>query len=375
MANQDAGERSEKATPKKEQKAKEKGQLPRSKELTTALLLITASLMLLISNDSVVDVTEKIIPASFSLSREQVFDESYLIATLGRATWLAFESFAFIFLVLFFIAIVGSIALGGWAFNAGSLGVKGNRLSPLSGFKRMFGLHALIELLKALSKVSVVGLVAFFVLDSNFQNYLSLGKTTPHLESSQAVDLLFIGLLMISSSLILIAFIDVPYQLWNHSKQLKMTKQEVKDEHKNTEGRPEVKSRIRQVQREMAHRRMMETVPDADVVVTNPEHYSVALKYDQNKSDAPFVIAKGCDEVAFNIRKVANAHQVPIIEAPPLARSLYFSTKLDHPIPTGLYLAVAQLLAYVFQMQSYKKGQAVQPNPIYEYPIPDELKR
>ncbi len=374
MAENDAGERSEKATPRKLQKARDKGQVARSRELTTAILLIASPLALLFSTGAISEGFIKMSEVTLSVRKDFLFDERYMMWAFAESLYVVFSSLLVFFGVVFVASVLSPVALGGISFSVEAMQPKGNRLSPLAGFKRMFGMNAAVELGKAIGKFLLVALVAWLVISTSFDTYMSLGKSTPSAEVKNAIELILIGLLMVSISLILIALIDVPYQIWNHAKQLKMTKQELKDEFKETEGKPEVKGRIRQLQREVAHRRMMEAIPDADVVVTNPEHYSVALKYDQLKLGAPIVVAKGVDEVAMNIRKVANAHEVPLVAAPPLARSLFHTTKLNQEIPAGLYLAVAQILAYVMQLKAYKKGKSIRPKPITNYPIPDELK-
>ncbi len=373
MAEQDSGERSEKATPRKQQKAREKGQVPRSKELTTAFVLLVSPLSLMAVSGDVAESFTRVSQLAFSVNRSHLFDDNYMFTALAGSIAFVFSAFTLFFAAVFIVSAIVPTLMGGLTFSMGSIAPKGNRLSPLAGFKRMFGLNAAVELGKAIGKFALIALVAYLVIDSNFLNYMQLGHSTPHHEVVTAINLILSGLLLVSASLIIIALIDVPYQLWNHARQLKMTKQEIKDEYKETEGKPEVKSRIRQVQRELAHRRMMEAVPDADVVVTNPEHYSVALKYDQFNSSAPIVVAKGVDEIAMNIRKVANAHDVPIMQAPPLARALFHTTKLDHEIPSELYLAVAQVLAYVFQLNEYRKGRATRPKPIRDLPIPESM--
>lgn len=374
MAEQDSGERSEEATPRKKEKAKTKGQVPRSKELTTAFALIISPLMLMLSSSDIAKSFVKMGDLTFSVSRGRLFDDNYMMDALVASVGSVFSTLLLFFAAVFVISFAAPLALGGMTFNVESLAPKGNRMSPKAGFKRMFGTNAAMELLKAIGKFSLVAVFGWMVIDSHFKDYMQLGMSTPRGEVVAAIEYMLIGLLLVSSSLIVIALIDIPFQIWNHAKQLKMTKQEIRDEYKETEGKPEVKSRIRQAQREMTHRRMMESVPDADVVVTNPEHYSVALKYDQVKSGAPIVVAKGADQIALNIRKVANAHHVPILQAPPVARALYHTTKLDQEIPEELYLAVAQILAYVLQLNEYRRGRASKPKPIKNYPIPDSMK-
>ncbi|PKH99174.1 flagellar biosynthesis protein FlhB, partial [Shewanella sp. 11B5] len=235
--------------------------------------------------------------------------------------------------------------------------------------------QALVELTKGIAKFSVVALSAYFLLKFYFYDILTL--SSDHLPGNvyHALDLLIWMFILLCSSMLLIVIIDVPFQIWNHKKQLKMTKQEVKDEYKDTEGKPEVKGRIRQMQQEMAQRRMMTEVPNADVIVVNPEHYAVAVKYDVSRSSAPFLIAKGVDDVAFRIREIAREHNVAIVSAPPLARAIYHTTKVDQQVPEGLFTAVAQVLAYVFQLRQYQKGKGRRPKPIpLKQPIPDDLK-
>ncbi|NVJ49519.1 MAG: flagellar biosynthesis protein FlhB [Gammaproteobacteria bacterium] len=374
MAENDSGERSEKATPRKLQKAKQRGQVPRSKELTTALVLIASPLALMMSSSEVAKGFDAIKQLTFSLSRSQVLDTQFMFYALAESIASVFSALIIFFLAVFLISLFAPMLLGGMSVSAEALAPKGNRMSPMSGFKRMFGTTALMELAKAVGKFSLIAVFAYMVIESNIIQYFMLGRSTPEQEVVAAIDYILAALLMIAAPLILIALMDVPFQMWNHAKQLKMTKQELKDEFKETEGKPEVKGKIRQTQRELAHRRMMEAVPDADVVVTNPEHYSVALKYEQFGNRAPVVVAKGVDQIAFNIRKVAKAHDVVIMEAPPLARALFHTTELDQEIPQELYLAVAQVLAYVMQLHEYKKGRAKRPKVVSDFPIPDSMK-
>lgn len=374
MAESDAGERSEQATPKRLKEARDKGQVSRSKELTTALLLITASLSLYSFSSSMGTGFANMAKRAWSPDRKNIYSSKQMLAALGDLMADVILSVAPFFLLLFCLALLSPMLTGGLSFSAKSFAPKANRMSPAKGFKRMFGLHALVELVKALAKVMVVFAVGYFVILQVFPELLSLGSGEVQASIGRAMDLVTRSFFLLSLSLLVIALIDVPYQIWNHAKQLKMTKQEVKDEFKETEGKPEVKGKIRQMQRELAQRRMMEAIPDADVVVTNPEHYSVAIKYDAINSSAPIVVAKGVDVIAFQIRKVAVANDIPILETPALARAIYHTTEIDQEIPQGLYLAVAQVLAYIFQLNSYKEGKGARPTPLSELQIPDELK-
>lgn len=365
MAEHDSGqERTEEATPKRRQEARDKGQIARSKELGTAAVLLAAAGGFMLTGPSLAQALDNIMSRVFTLSREQVFDVNQMFLVwhwIGEV--LAWPLLSFIVL-LALLAFAGNVLLGGMNFSAQAMLPKGNRMDPLKGFKRMFGVQALVELGKGLAKFSVVALAAFFLLRLYFDEILSLSQE--HLPGNiyHALDLLMWLFLLLCSSVIVIVVIDVPFQLWNHNKQLRMTQQEVKDEFKDTEGKPEVKSRVRQLQRELAQRRMMSDVPSADVIVVNPEHYAVAIKYDPVKSPAPYVVAKGIDSVAFQIRAIGRDYNIAIVSAPPLARAIYHTTKLSQQIPDGLFTAVAQVLAYVFQLKQYQQGRGAKPKPI-----------
>ncbi len=374
MAENDAGERSEQPTSKKLQDASKKGQVARSKELNSASLLIAAGLIFIGAGAYSTSGIISVLVANFSISRPHVFDTSILLISLGTSIEQSFLYMTPIFLIFFTVAAIAPISLGGFNFSWNSAAPKLNKISPLKGFKRMFGANAAMELLKSVGKFVVVASFAIFYLSGRFDEFMSLGHGDVKVEIIRGITILSNSFLLISLSLLLIVAIDVPFQIWNHSRQLKMTKQEVKDEMKDTEGRPEVKGRIRQTQRELAQRRMMAEVPKADVVITNPEHFAVALKYDE-KMYAPIVVAKGSDLIALKIREIAKEYEVPMFAAPPLARAVYYSTKLEQAIPEGLYLAVAQVLAYIYQLKEYKKGKGNRPNDVTDLPIPNNLKR
>ncbi|QSX36066.1 flagellar biosynthesis protein FlhB [Shewanella sedimentimangrovi] len=376
MAENDTSqERTEEPTSRRLEQAREKGQVARSKELGTAAVLLAAAAGFLMMGPMLARSMYLMMGSVFTMTRDQVFDTQSMLLVWGAVgRELALPMLGFL-LMLGLIAFIGNIVLGGITFSASAFMPKGNKLNPMNGFKRMFGVQALVELVKGIAKFSVVALAAYVLLSVHFNEIMQLSND--HLPGNvfHALKLVMWMFLWISASMLLIAAIDVPFQLWNHNRQLKMTKQEVKDEYKDTEGKPEVKGRIRQMQREMAMRRMMAEVPKADVIVVNPEHYAVAIKYDVTRSPAPFVVAKGVDDVAFKIREIAREHKVAIVSAPPLARAIYHTTKLDQQVPEGLFTAVAQVLAYVFQLRQYQKGKGTRPKPIpLNQPIPDDLK-
>lgn len=373
MADTDSGEREEAATPKRLKEARDKGQIARSKELTTALLLMAAATALYTFSSTIGSDIANIARRAFTPDRRFMFSPKQMLSALSELVSDAGVAVMPFFVVLFLIGMFSSMALGGISFSTKALAPKASRMSIGKGLKRMFGMHALIELVKALAKISVVFLVGYFVMLDAFPTLTELGTGNVEVGISSAMDIVARSFFLISFSLIVIAFIDVPYQIWNHAKELKMSKQEIKDEYKETEGRPEVKGKIRQKQREMSQQRMMEAVPEADVVVTNPEHFSVALKYDVMNSGAPVVVAKGADLIALQIRKVAAANDVHIMPMPPLARALFYTTEIDEEVPQGLYMSVAQVLAFVFQLKSFNDGKGPRPDKPKNVEVPSEF--
>ncbi|RYV02625.1 flagellar biosynthesis protein FlhB [Shewanella sp. OPT22] len=375
MAESDGQERSEAPTSRRLQQARDKGQVARSKELGTSAVLLSAAIALAMLGPSLAQSLVRLMTEIFTIERAEIYDTSSMLKVFGIVgKELALPVLGIVILVAI-VAFLGNIVIGGMSFSSKAIMPKGNKMNPLKGFKRMFGVQAVVELTKGIAKFSVVAISAFLLLKFYFNDIL--GLSTSHLPNNvyEGLDLLVWMFILLCSATLLIVAIDVPYQIWNHNKQLKMTKQEVKDEYKDTEGKPEVKGRIRQLQREIAQRQMMAEVPNADVIVVNPEHYAVAVKYDASKSAAPYVVAKGVEQVAFKIREIAREHEIAIVSAPPLARAIYYTTKVDQQIPDGLFTAIAQVLAYVFQLRQYQKGQGRKPTPVpAEQPIPDELK-
>jgi flagellar biosynthetic protein FlhB len=372
MADTDQ-ERTEDPTAKRLEEAREKGQIARSKELGTACVLISAAVALLFMGESLAKALVEVMRQGFTLERAEVFDMHLMFRSIKGMLMVLVEPMGWILLIILVAAFLGNTAMGGITFSWEAARPKASKLSPFQGIKRMIGPQAGIELIKSIAKVLVVGLVVWGVLDAQFQNILALSEQSLPGSAIHAVEMLQWMFLLLVMGLLLIAAIDVPFQKWNHNKQLKMTKQEIKDEHKNMEGNPEIKGRIRRLQMEMTQRRMMNDVPKADVVVTNPTHYSVALKYDPNGSGAPTVVAKGVDEIALKIREIAKHNGVLVLESPGLTRSLYHTTKIGKQIPDGLFVAVAQILAYVFQLEQYSKGRGRRPTLADDLPIPDDL--
>ncbi|MFM2478322.1 flagellar biosynthesis protein FlhB [Celerinatantimonas sp. MCCC 1A17872] len=373
MAESDQ-ERTEQPTAKRLSEAREKGQIARSKELATALVLIGSAVALMLVGQQLATAIAVVMKTSFSLERAEVFDPQLMFHGIGSMLLILVKPMGWIMVIILIAGLIGNTLLGGVAFSWQAAAPKFNRLSPLSGFKRMFGIQAMVELAKGIAKVLVIALAVWWIFKAKFDDMMNLSMQTVPGSIANALHLLQWLFFLMTLSLLLIAAIDVPFQRWNHIKQLKMTKQEIKDEHKNTEGNPEIKGRIRRLQMEMTNRRMMADVPQADVVITNPTHYSVALKYDSERAGAPIVVAKGADVIAFKIREIAKHYEIPVLESPAVTRSLYHTTKVGAQIPDGLFVAVAQILAYVFQLEQFRKGQASRPRkPSTDLPIPDEL--
>jgi len=375
MADNNTGqERTEEATPKRQQEAREKGQVARSRELSTmALLLASAGGFLMIGDRLVADIL-KLMREAFTTSRVDLMDVNSiprLIESLFTDALIALIPF---FVIVMVAAFFAPMALSGWSFSTKALAFKWDKLDPVKGLGRVFSVKGLMELVKALAKFMIVMTIALLILWSQSDLFILLGLKGIEPAIAQAGSLLMWAFILLSCATILIAAVDVPFQLWDHARQLKMTRQEVKDEYKQTEGNPEMKRKVREVQMAMAEKRMMEEVPRADVIVTNPTHYAVALKYDQLNMGAPIVVAKGRDLVAARIRSLAHSHNVPLLSAPPLSRALYYSTELDKEVPAGLYLAVAQVLAYVYQLRQ-KQSRFDETLTMDDLPIPDDLKR
>lgn len=375
MAEDTGQERTEEPTPKRLDDARKKGQIARSRELNTmAILLVGAGTMIMLSGP-ILGGLAGIMKQGLSVERKLIFNNlhilDYFMGLLEQALFILAPLFA----VLLVVALLAPMSMGGWSFSIEALSFKAEKLDPIKGIGKLFAWRSIVEMLKAVGKFMIVAAVTALYLWMHTDELLSLGSGSIGNSMTHAGTLLAHAFVSISSALILIALIDVPFQLWDHNRQLKMTRQEIKDEYKQTDGNPEVKSQVRRMQREMAERRMMQEVPQADVIVTNPTHFAVALRYDQDKMSAPRVVAKGVELIAAEIRKVADAHDIPIVSAPPLARAIYYSTELNDEIPSGLYLAVAKVLAYVLQLRDKHKYPKKDIISISDLEIPEDLQR
>ena len=376
MAESESGaDKSEDPTGKRVEESRQKGQVARSRELNTVVVTMSGIAGLLIYGGDFGQALMELMRSNFSLPREVLLDDRSMALQLLVSGKLVLDAMFPLLLVLLVAAVLGPISLGGWLFSVESLAPKASRMNPAAGLKRMFSTHALVELLKAIGKFSVILLVSLAVLSSDQKDLLAIAYEPLPSAIIHSANIVGWSMLWMACGLILIAMVDIPFQLWDHKQKLMMTKQEVRDEYKDSEGKPEVKSRIRQLQRQMAERQMMAAIPQADVVITNPTHFAVALKYDPAQGSAPVLLAKGSDFTALKIREIAQQHNVMLLESPGLARAVYYSTELDQQIPAGLYLAVAQVLAYVYQLKQFKSGKGKRPGPLPDLPIPPDLRR
>lgn len=373
--NEDGQEKSLPASEKKLRKAREeKGQVPRSAELGTSVGLLACSGTLLVLGARTAQGVIALLESGLTVDRHAAFAHDAPAQLMGRGLWQLLHILAPFMAFALVSVFIAPKMVGGLVFSTDKLKLDFTKLNPVAGLKKMFSIKAFMELPKSLAKVAVVGGVALWVIWHKFDDLMNLGGRDIHNAIVHSFSVLGWSFLEISLATLLIAAIDVPFQKWSFARQMRMTKEEKREEAKEDEN-IENKKRIHRVRMEAYSRRMMAEVPKADVVVTNPTHFAVALRYDDDSGGAPRVVAKGADLIAMQIRTVAREHQVAIFEAPPLARALYYSTELDQEIPAGLYLAVAQVLAYVYQLKRSIHGEAGQPNPPRDLEVPDEFLR
>jgi len=373
MAEDSDLERTEAPSARRLEQAREDGDVPRSRELSTCTVLLAAGVGIWTLGGGVVKQIDGMLMALLSLDRGAIYDPNLLVARIGgqlEGLLLAGIPFA---ILLMIAAISSPLLIGGWLFSVNALQPNFGKMNPISGLGNMISVRALVELLKAIGKTLLVGFVAWMVISHQINAMMGLSGEPLKSGSDHIVHLLLTSFIAIVGSLVLIAIVDAPYQMWQYANKLKMTRQELRQESKESDGNPEIKARIRGLQREMARRRMMAAVPKADVVVTNPTHYAVALQYKSGSNGAPKVVAKGADAVAARIRALALEHHVPLLEAPALARALHHHTELGDEIPQSLYTAVAEVLAYVFQLRTYNQRGGAKPELPAELDVPPEL--
>jgi flagellar biosynthetic protein FlhB len=373
MADDSDLEKTEQATPKRIEKAREDGDVPRSRELAACAVLFSAGVSMMMLDQHLGTALRSSLRSGLQFDRSMAFDPAVLLMKISHTILDLLIAFAPVALVVIAVAVGAPILVGGWVFSDKVFVPKFNRLNPIQGISNMFSKNALAELVKSILKALLVSCVAYWVVKSDLEPILSLSNMPIQIGIAEVSHLMLTGFITIVAALIFIAAIDVPYQLYQYAEKLKMTKQQIKDESKETDGNPEIKGKIRQQQREMSRRRMMSKIPTADVVITNPTHYAVAVKYQEDGMSAPIVVAKGADAVALKIREIAKEHKIVTLESPKLARALYAHTELDKEIPEALYAAVAEVLAYVFQLRMFKQQGGYQPEVPKAVPVPDAL--
>lgn len=369
----DDQEKTEAATPRRLDKAREEGQVARSRELSTFLLLFGGVGGLWSMGPMLYDRLGLLMEQSFLFERRQAFETTAMLVHAGELGQRVLFALLPLFLLLVMIALAAPTLLGGWLISAKSLQPQLSKLNPIKGLKRLFSSQALAELVKAIAKASLVGTVAVTFLMAKRGEFIALMDQPVPMALAAGLRLAAQACGLIVLSLVVVVMIDVPYQLWSHAKKLRMSREEIKREHKESEGDPQLKGRIRAQQQAMARNRMMSQVPDADVIVTNPSHYAVALRYDESQMGAPRVVAKGADAVAGRIRELAEEHRVPLLEAPPLARALYRHVDLDREIPGPLYTAVAEVLVWAMRLKRARREGGLSPEPPVELTVPEAL--
>ena len=367
MADEPQQDRTEQATPKRREDARKKGDVPRSRELTMTFVMLSGASSMLLFAGTMGSQIRRAFSNGLVIERKLIFDENYLVSHFAETAGKMFAGLLPLAIVLVCAVFLGAAVIGGWSFSFKAMAFKAERLNPIKGLKRVFSANAINELAKAIAKFSLVAIIAVAWLHWLVDDLIGLGRQPVASAIYRALEICGLSLLIVSTALILIAAADVPFQLWQYQKKLRMTRQQVRDELKETEGRPEVKSRVRAMQQQIANRRMMQDLPTADVVITNPTHFAVALKYDDATTGAPRVIAKGKGLIAKRIREVASEHKIPLFSAPPLARVVFRTTEIGAEIPTKLYTAVAQILAYIYQLSVTAKPGFRRPEP----PVPD----
>jgi flagellar biosynthetic protein FlhB len=375
MSEDSSQEKTEQPSEKRLKKARKDGQVARSKELNTAILLMISIAGLLFFADMFYSLLLEIMHNTMMLDHSILDNKKLMPIALGNAL-LDMLSTLVPYLLLGFVAMwITGILPGGFVFSMSLVAPKFSKLNPLKGLGKMFGKQTLIELLKSIVKITLLSICLYTFLTQLWGQLVALQSQDLHVAISHGIELLFLAMIITVTLLLIVAAIDVPIQQHQTLSKIKMTHQEVKEERKSSDGSPEIKNRIRQIQYQQANRKIEERVPNADVIITNPTHYAVAIRYSEDKAKAPYVVAKGMDEMALRIREVARNHNKEIIALPALARAVYFSTRIDQEVPRGLYTAVAYVLTYVMQLKAYKQGRGQAPAPLPKLKIPANLQK
>ena len=373
MSEESDLEKTEEASPRRLEKAREDGDVARSRELVTLVILGAGISGLWLTSGSLGTTFGGALQHGLQFDRKSAFDASHMMTQAGSMVLEGLLAIAPFFGMMVLAALVGPLILGGWLFSTKAIAPNFGKLNPLAGIGRMFSTQSLAELTKALAKSLLVGVVAWWVISGHVGDMVALMGEPAHRALPHAIRMIVVDCAVIAATLVIVAMIDVPYQLWSHAKKLRMSREDVRQEHKESEGDPHVKANIRRMQQQAAKRRMMSEVPKADIVLTNPTHFAVALKYRDGDMRAPRVVAKGSDLVAQRIRELAKENNVAVLEAPPLTRALFKHTRLGDEIPSGLYTAVAEVLAWVYQLKRWKDEGGDAPRTPSDLPVPSEL--
>ncbi|WP_137938660.1 flagellar biosynthesis protein FlhB [Chitinivorax sp. B] len=373
MAEDSDQERTEPASARRLEEARQKGNIARSRELATFAVTMTGVASLVLMGPQFIDFLQKLVRDGLTFDRKLLLHPHHMLEMLYKMCADALLAFFPFMAAVTIAAIVSPLLLGGWLLTFEALEPKFSKLNPFSGLKRMFSVSALVEGAKAILKSLLIGGVAGWVIWQERGEFLALISESPYSGFSHTAALVSFTLEVVAGSMIILVLIDVPFQLWNYQRSLRMTKEDVRRESKEAEGSPEIKARIRSLQREAARKRMMQEVPKADVIVTNPTHYAVALKYQSNTMRAPTVVAKGAHLLAERIIELGEENRVTVMRAPPFARALYFHAELGEEIPAKLYTAAAEVLAYVYQLRHYRQFGGQQPGLPETLPVPHEL--
>ncbi len=364
MSENDSQERTERPTQKRLEDARKKGQVPRSIDLGAAAVTLAATGALFMFGASAAEGLMRMLVDGLQVRGSELAQDDVMLRQLGDSGSLALMAIVPLFAAMFVAAVASPALIGGWTFSSEALSFKPERLDPVRGIGRMFSVRSVVELLKSIAKFALIAGIAVLVIRSQLAEIGALATQSIEPAIVEAGRITLYALLSMAAGLGIIAAIDAPFQLWQHTKELRMSMQEIREEMKESEGSPETRSRIRQMQQTLARRRMLQDVPKANVVITNPTHYAVALRYDEKQDLAPVVLAKGSDEIAARIREVALEHGVPMVSAPPLARAIFRHVDIGRQIPHALFVAVAQVLTYVWQLKvARRQGQPPPPPP------------
>lgn len=364
MSENDSQERTESPTQKRLEDARKKGQVPRSIDLGAAAVTLAATGALFMFGASAAEGLMRMLVDGLQVRGSELAQDDVMLRQLGDSGSLALMAIVPLFAAMFVAAVASPALIGGWTFSSEALSFKPERLDPVRGIGRMFSVRSVVELLKSIAKFALIAGIAVLVIRSQLAEIGALATQSVGPAIVEAGRITLYALLSMAAGLGIIAAIDAPFQLWQHTKELRMSMQEIREEMKESEGSPETRSRIRQMQQTLARRRMLQDVPKANVVITNPTHYAVALRYDEKQDLAPVVLAKGSDEIAARIREVAREHGVPMVSAPPLARAIFRHVDIGRQIPHALFVAVAQVLTYVWQLKvARRQGQPPPPPP------------